>query len=121
MNLPLCSRSSPAKVESHEIALLPRHWAWLARQPCSASATIRRLVEEASRDKDGRFRRREAQETCHVFLFDMAGDRPGFEDATRALFAGDKPRFEAQICGWPVEIREQALALAEPVWPLGER
>lgn len=121
MNLSLPSPSGPTKVQSHGIALLPRHWAWLARQPCSASATIRRLVEEASRDKDGRFRRREAQESCHIFLFDMAGDRPGFEEATRALFAGDKTRFEAQVCGWPIDIREQALVLAEPTWPQGER
>src|SRR5690349_13164169 len=34
-------------VTAREITLLPRHWAWLQEQPGGASATIRRLVEQA--------------------------------------------------------------------------
>ena len=107
-------------LENREISLLPRHWAWLARQPFSASATIRRLIEEASRDKDGRLRRREAMEACHVFLFDEAGDLPGFEEAIRALFAGDEKRFEDRVSSLPEKTRARALDLARPVWARGE-
>src|SRR5262245_53480687 len=36
-------------VVAREVTLLPRHWEWLAEQPGGASATLRRLVEEARR------------------------------------------------------------------------
>src|SRR5262245_47386662 len=36
-------------VVAREVTLLPRHWDWLAAQPGGASATLRRLVEEARR------------------------------------------------------------------------
>ena len=36
-------------VIAREVTLLPRHWDWLAEQPGGASATLRRLVEEARR------------------------------------------------------------------------
>src|SRR4051812_21451328 len=36
-------------VEAREVTLLPRHWKWLAEQEGGASATLRRLVEEALR------------------------------------------------------------------------
>jgi hypothetical protein len=35
----------------------------------------------------------------------MAGHEPGFEEASRALFAGDQARFEAQIATWPVDVQ----------------
>src|SRR5690606_28553932 len=34
-------------VVAREVTLLPRHWEWLADQPGGASATLRRLVDEA--------------------------------------------------------------------------
>jgi hypothetical protein len=37
----------------------------------------------------------------------MAGNRPGFEEASRALFAGDRERFQCLIGGWPADIRSQ--------------
>jgi hypothetical protein len=42
----------------------------------------------------------------------LAGDRPGYEEALRALFAGDRARLEAQITTWPADIREYTLRLA---------
>ena len=39
----------------------------------------------------------------------MAGDLPGFEEASRALFAGDERRFERLVRGWPVDIRKHVL------------
>jgi hypothetical protein len=42
----------------------------------------------------------------------MAGDRPGFEEASRALFAGDQRRFTELIANWPVDIRDHIVILA---------
>jgi hypothetical protein len=42
----------------------------------------------------------------------MAGNEQGFEEATRALFAGDEARFVAMSDSWPRDVREHARALA---------
>ena len=81
-------------VVGHEVTLLPRHWEWLNGQPGGASVTFRQLVDEARRAYVDKDRVRLAQESAYRFLACMAGDRPGFEEATRALFAGNKIRFE---------------------------
>jgi hypothetical protein len=36
----------------------------------------------------------------------MAGDRPGYEEASRALFAGDGERFAELTRRWPKDVRE---------------
>ena len=41
----------------------------------------------------------------------MAGDLPGFEDASRALFADRRQDFEAIVAGWPPDVRSHALRL----------
>ena len=98
-------------VLAREVTLLPRHWEWLAGQPGGASVALRRLVEEASRDREGRQRRRLAQEAAYRFLSSLAGDRPHFEEALRALFAGEARRFADLIAGWPEDVRDYALQL----------
>jgi uncharacterized protein len=100
-------------VVAREVTLLPRHWAWLAAQPGGASVALRKLVEEASRDKDGRDRRRRAQERTYRFLSAMAGDRPHFEEAARALFAGSRQKFLDLTQAWPKDIAVYAHALSE--------
>ena len=99
-------------VVAREVTLLPRHWQWLNAQPGGASVALRRLVEEARQANAGRDRRRAAQETAYRFMAAMAGDAPGFEEATRALFAGDAGRFEEHVAGWPEDVREHAALLA---------
>jgi hypothetical protein len=42
----------------------------------------------------------------------MAGDLPGFEEAARALFAGNRARFEEEIAAWPADVRGYAVKLA---------
>jgi hypothetical protein len=42
----------------------------------------------------------------------MAGDLPGFEEASRALFAGDRARFGQMIADWPGDIGAHAVRLA---------
>ena len=42
----------------------------------------------------------------------MAGNLPGFEEANRALFAGDRRGFEDETQHWPQDVRDFALRLA---------
>ncbi|MEN3973684.1 DUF2239 family protein [Emcibacter sp. SYSU 3D8] len=99
-------------VVSREITLLPRHWDWLGSQPGGASVTLRRLVEEARRSSDSKDKVRQAQDAAYRFMMVMAGDLPGFEEATRALFAGNLEQFRHQSGGWPVDVRDHAYMLA---------
>jgi hypothetical protein len=99
-------------VVAREITLLPRHWQWLATQPGGASVALRKLVEEARRTQAGSDRKRAAQESAYRFMAAMAGNAPGFEEATRALFAGDAAAFEERIAAWPEDVREHASMLA---------
>jgi hypothetical protein len=95
-------------VAAREVTLLPRHWDWLSCQPGGASAAIRRLVEEASRKAPGPAEKRDA---AYRFLSDMCGNRPGYEDALRALYRGEEARFDTLIAGWPKQIRGYVKAL----------
>lgn len=100
-------------VVAREVTLLPRHWEWLAAQPGGASVVLRKLVDEARRTHGDRDRVRKAQERAYHFMSTMAGDFAGFEEASRALFANDEPRFSELIAGWPVDVRDYAALLAK--------
>jgi hypothetical protein len=100
-------------VVAREVTLLPRHWDWLNSQPGGASVALRRLVDEARRANAGADRKRRAQEADYRFMSGMAGDRPGFEEATRALFRGDRQRFKSNTTRWPIDIRNHARMLAK--------
>jgi hypothetical protein len=106
-------------VEAREITLLPRHWDWLARQRGGASATLRRLVETASREGSARDRARQAMDAAYRFATAMAGDAAGYEEAIRALFAGDAARFDAHSASWPEDVRAHVRKLAEPAFAAG--
>lgn len=99
-------------VVSREVSLLPRHWEWLEAQPNGISAALRRLVEDALRAAPERERARRARAALSRVLSSLAGNRPGYEEATRALFAGDTARFESLVERWPRDIRELAVAKA---------
>ena len=103
-------------VVGREVTLLPRHWEWLNAQPGGASAAIRRVVDLARTANAGRDRRRRAQEYAYRFLVAMLGDEPGFEEATRALFANDAARFTELSEPWPADPRDHARRLAAPAW-----
>jgi len=70
------------------------------------------LVEEARRKNQERDRLRLAREAAYRFISAMAGNEPGFEEATRALFAGDQERFTRLVEPWPVDVRSHAKKLA---------
>jgi hypothetical protein len=99
-------------VVAREITLLPRHWDWLNAQPGGASVALRKLVEEARRANGGKDRVRQSQEAAYRFMSIMAGNRPGFEEATRALFAGHRDRFDQLVAPWPKDVRHHARKLA---------
>jgi hypothetical protein len=111
----LAERRGPGRpklgVVAREVTLLPRHWDWLAGQPGGASVALRRLVEAASRSGDDR--RRAAKDAAYRFMLDTSGDRPGYEEALRALYAGDGPRFDKLVARWPEDIRDQTARFAE--------
>lgn len=94
-------------VTAREVTLLPRHWDWLAAQPGGASVALRKLVEAARKASEGPNRIRAAREAAYRFASAMGGDLPGFEDAMRALFAGDDAAFEARIETWPADVAGQ--------------
>lgn len=100
-------------VVAREVTLLPRHWDWLATQPGGASQALRRLIDEARKADGGRTARRATQEVTYRFMSAMAGNLPGFEEATRALFAGDAERFAWQVASWPADIRAHVHKLAK--------
>jgi hypothetical protein len=106
-------------VVSREVSLLPRHWQWLERQPQGASAALRRLVDGARRNEPDAGRARAAREAAGRFMTAMAGDRPGFEEALRALYAGDRKRLEGCVEGWPPDVRRHVGRLVEEAERLG--
>ena len=103
-------------VVSREVTLLPQHWEWLEAQPNGISAALRRLVDAARRRAPDEERSRNAKEAASRFLTAMAGDRAGYEEATRALFAGDGERFAQLVQRWPRDVRQHALRLAAPAF-----
>jgi hypothetical protein len=101
-------------VVPREVSLLPRHWEWLEAQPNGASAAIRRLIDEARNREPDRERVRQARDATSRMLTALAGNLPGYEEATRALYAGDEAAFRKRVTRWPEDIREYALRLAGP-------
>lgn len=98
-------------VVAREVTLLPRHWDWLGLQPGGASQVLRRLVDEARKNDGGRSRTRAAQAAAYAFMSAMAGNHAGFEEASRALFAGDDEGFARHSQSWPADIRAYAQKL----------
>lgn len=103
-------------VVAREVTLLPRHWKWLASQRGGASATLRRLVEQASRGSDARSRRRQAGESVDRFMLAMCGDLPGYEEASRAFWRGERETFAGLTHAWPADVRDHLNALATAAW-----
>jgi hypothetical protein len=73
---------------------------------------LRKLVEYASREGHDADRARLARDATYRFIHAIAGDEPGFEEASRALFAPDPKRFAEAISPWPADVREHATRLS---------
>lgn len=96
-------------VAAREVTLLPRHWDWLARQPGGASVALRRLVEAARKAEGAGDQARRRRDGAYRFMSALAGDLPGFEAASRALFANDEPGLAQAIAAWPLDVQDQLL------------
>lgn len=108
-------------VVAREVTLLPRHWEWLEAQPSGASAALRRLVEEASRRDPGEQEAQRAIDAASRVMTALAGDRPNYEEASRALFARDGRRFAALVREWPPDVRRHLLLLVRGALRAGRR
>lgn len=118
--MPAPARQGPGRprlgVVSREISLLPHHWEWLETQPNGASAAIRRLVEEARKRDPEAQKARLAKDATVRFLTSMAGNLPGYEESTRALYSANLDAFQREIGNWPKDIRDHALKMSEPIF-----
>jgi hypothetical protein len=119
-SLPEKPRNGPGRprlgVVSREVTLLPRHWNWLEQQPNGASAAIRRLIDEARKREPDSTNPRVAQDAAARIMTALAGNLPGYEEATRALYARAQDRFESLIEPWPPGIRAYVARIAEPAF-----
>lgn len=102
-------------VASREVGLLDRHWSWLEEQPNGVSAALRRIVEEAMKREPAKQRARAMREALGRVMTSLAGDRPHFEEAMRALYAKDNARLEELIARWPKDIRELLTSRAHEI------
>ena len=111
------SRTGPGRpklgVVCREVSLLPRHWDWLDQQPGGVSGALRKLVEEARKSGRGRELARMARDAAGKFMSVMAGNLPGFEEASRALYAKNQERLEGLIREWPEDIRKHVEGLVK--------
>jgi hypothetical protein len=96
-------------VVPREVTLLPRHWDWLAAQPGGASVALRRLIDTVR--KDAATAQRVQRDAVYRCMAALAGDLPGFEAASRALFADDGDGFAARLDDWPADVRDHLLAM----------
>ncbi|MFA0811835.1 DUF2239 family protein [Microbulbifer epialgicus] len=108
--LPKTRRGRPKLgVTSKEVTLLPNHWEWLSQQPGGASVTLRKLVEQAQKHVSLEERISTKQQQLDSFLLLVAGDTPGFEEASRALYRNSKISFKKAIHSWPGDLKQLLL------------
>jgi hypothetical protein len=88
-------------VESREITLLPRHWAWLDAQGGGVSATLRRLIDGQPQAVGG-----VAPDIDAIYRLASAlgGDFPQFEEAARSLYRGQWRDAQSIFLAWPEDI-----------------
>lgn len=100
-------------VTAREVTLLPRHWEWLEKNPSGASAKLREIVEASMRVSKERERRRSALEAVERFMNAVAGNLPGAEEVSRALYAVRMDDVRRLTESWPGDVRSYYLELAE--------
>lgn len=98
-------------VVAREVTLLPEHWVWLNAQPGGASVMLRKLVHKAKRQAELADVPKKYRDRAYNFMSALAGDLPAFEEASRALFAGDIDLLRTYAARWPSDIGDQLLYL----------
>ena len=86
-------------------------------QTC-ALPILRRLIDEARKADPAGERRRQTTEAAGRFMTVMAGDLPGYEEASRALYAHNPERLQIQMAGWPEAVESHILYLLDPPFHL---
>ncbi|HQZ06402.1 MAG TPA: DUF2239 family protein [Burkholderiaceae bacterium] len=104
-------------VVAREVTLLPRHWDWLATQPGGASVALRKLVERARKENAEADRQRVAIDAAYRFMHALSGHEARFEEASRALFAGDMAQLRSAVARWPRDVRMHLLELVAQARP----
>ncbi|AWF82331.1 DUF2239 domain-containing protein [Microbulbifer sp. A4B17] len=98
-----------------EITLLPCHWEWLSQQPGGASVTLRKLVEQAQKQVSPEERITRKQQELDKFMLLVAGDTPGFEEASRALYRNSRISFKKAIHSWPSDLKKLVFSKFEEI------
>ncbi|NIE96866.1 DUF2239 family protein [Acinetobacter sp. Tr-809] len=93
-------------VISREITLQKKHWDWLDQQSTSASAVIRKLIDKELNDPTSESNIMLAKQATDRFMSAMLGNMPNYEEATRALYQGDRDVFLKMIQDYPKDIKE---------------
>jgi hypothetical protein len=100
-------------VVAREVTLLPRHWDWLAGQPGGASVSLRKLVEAAMRKPDAQALQQQRATAAYQLLLATAGNLPGFEALSRALFANRQEELPALLQDWPQDLVEEVQSILQ--------
>lgn len=93
-------------VISREITLQKKHWDWLDQQSASASAVIRKLIDKELNNPNSDGNIMLAKQAIDRFMSAMLGNMPNYEEATRALYQGDRDGFLKMIQSYPKDLRE---------------
>ena len=113
--LPPSPRKGPGRpkigVVSGEVTLLPAHWEWLEKQPLKASGTIRRLIEAARKNEAPAAQSRMRIEAAGRFMWSMAGNFEGFEEASRALYSANWAKLAELTASWPEDVQQHVFRL----------
>jgi hypothetical protein len=92
-------------VISREITLQQKHWDWLDQQSSSASAVIRKLIDQELNNPNSASNKMLAKQATDRFMSAMSGNMPNYEEATRALYQGNQALFLALIQDYPKDLR----------------
>ena len=103
-------------VISREITLQQKHWDWLDQQSSSASAVIRKLIDQELNNPLSESNIMLAKQATDRFMSAMLGNMPNYEEATRALYQGNKDQFLQLIEHYPTDLKTYVLTLSQHVF-----
>lgn len=107
LEAPVKKRGRPKLgVTSKEVTLLPRHWEWLTKQSGGASATLRRLIDEARKKHSLTDDIKMRQQQLFGFINIFAEELEHVEEAIRSLYRQDREGFIQHTKTWPVDIQQ---------------
>lgn len=97
-------------VISREITLQEKHWNWLDQQNSSASAVIRKLIDQELNNPHSESNKMMVKQAIDRFMSAMSSNIPNYEEAARALYRDNQESFIALIENCPEDIKTYLLA-----------